>query len=554
MLWRGLDDWFQPPLLWPSRSYRLSFAPMGCVDFSNFRFVDFEATLGHIMKFSTLALYFALLLTHNCAVAQDSTATVESEEPVRYQVQVARHAVEVCNLLMDHHVAPPAKQQLVAAAAKAALAMRTDSKAQSDTEIRRIGQEVSPLVSDAELEQFLTAILDEVGASEETTPLIADQLVQSILAAAPGGGQLTKESELKVDTQLAENRYVGIGIALSQSDGMPVISKCFYEGPGFQVGVRTNDVILEIDGAATSQQSLAEVVQKLRGEKGTDVTLLLRNPSDDNEREITVTRDVTFIPTVAGSRADENGRWSYRLASEPQFALLHIERFGPSTVHELKKLSGELLSSDQPLEGIILDLRRGGGRLNDVVMVADQFLEQGTIGGSVFPDRGRIFEAQAGSLFDGLPMVVLVAETSSASSTLLATALRDNDRAPIVGSATSGVSFIRGAFTLANGDRVVFPTGFIKRANGTVMDPTARGPIAIVPKSVLQESQPTSAAYLVPDFPVQTARHSQPANASWQPRDSDRVLAMAVRVLKGEVRRNEKSVAEKSESTSGADS
>ncbi|MEL6109596.1 MAG: S41 family peptidase [Planctomycetota bacterium] len=521
-----------------------------------------------IIVWSCVAL--SVFVSGQAAQAQESTqsatSAVEGEPQLNspaaaYRESVAKQLMELCDLVMERHVDPPAKQQLLLTVLKTAWSKRkaeaqAGDAAFEDPRIRRLGRNVSGLASDAEFTRSLVECFDDIELSEKDDTLLVDQLMQSVLFAAPGGGQVSKASGLEVERQLAENRYVGIGIALAQNDGLPLISKCFYNGPGYRLGVRTNDVILEIEGNRTSGKTLAEIVDVLRGEKGTDVTLLLRNPSDSVEREITVTRDVTFIPTVAGIRADQNGRWIHRLDTEPHFAHLHIERFGPSTVHELKKLAGELASGDKPLDGIILDLSRGGGPLKDVVMVADQFLETGAIGAAVFPDRVQDYQAQPGSLFKGVPMVIIVAPTSSASSVLLATALRDNDRATVVGSPTNGLSYIRGAFSLSTGDQVVFPTGFIRRANGDLMAPRTRSG---VPNPIQEQRQAAGAilvntSYLVPDHVVTNtpanARRSQPTS---HPEKSP-VMSKAIAVLKASVSDQKKAVAGSASDTTGGDS
>ena len=490
--------------------------------------------------------------------AQIATDAAESKDQTIFRKRVADVVLEVCDLILEEHIDPPAKQQMVLAAAKAAFAYeQTQADAAGDAgevrepKIRRPGRDVSKLGTDEEIEQFLMRCFDEIGVSEASHPSLANRLIETVLMAAPGGGQLTLAPEVKVETQLAENRYVGIGIALSQASGRPHITKCFYGGSGFNSGVRTNDLILKIDGVDTANKELREIVEQLRGEEGTEVMLVLRQSSAlaSETREVTVSREVTFIPTVTGSREDENGKWIHRLDPESDLALLKIERFGPSTVHELRKLASTLTNGDSPVKGIILDLRRGGGTVKDVVMVADQFLEKAPLGGTVFADRQRMYESQPGSLFKGVELVVLVDRTSSASSVLLASALRDNDRADLVGNATSGVSFVRGAYTLSTGDRVVFPTGFIRRANGVLMRPPAKTlgfKLPVESQAGQKGAERALLPYLVPDYPVAviTPPTINPPNAQQGP-----ALTRAIQVLRAKIRSKEKGVATRSKAT-----
>ena len=450
---------------------------------------------------------------------------VEVDEASR--PKIASLVLEVCNLVLQKHIDPPTKQQLLLNTSKAIYAL-----ADQEYERRNLAIEASQLVEPSDCEEFLISVLAEV---EHTVP---DRLLEVILATVPGSGTIAKARGLKIEKQLAENRYVGVGIALTRTNGLPHIFRSIYGGPGYEVGVRKDDLILEIDGVPTNDKSLATIVEELRGERGTEVELLLHNQSDDpgKNRRIKVTREVTFIPTVQGDYEDEEGRWIYRLRADSTLAILKIDRFGPSTSHELKKLESQLVGIDEPVNGLILDLRRGGGALHDVVMVADQFLEKGLIGSTAFADREQTFEASKGSLYKNMPMVVLVSETSSASSVFLATALKDNGRAEIVGVPTSGLSYVRSQFPLSNGDLLTIPTGYIKRANGTLMKPTT--------SQMSRRDQHN--AFVQPDHPILSKQAAKKiANSAQESQQNANIAFMetAIKVLKSKI--EERKVAEK---------
>lgn len=362
--------------------------------------------------------------------------------------------LEVCDLVAERHAEPPAKQQVVLFAARSMYATKGKEAP------LKLNQQVSKLTKPEEFASLLQSITAEVGDIE------TNDVIRGFLNQIQGGGTLTGAAEAEVEATVVANQYVGVGIALAMEEGLPVISTSFYGGPGFKAGVRNEDMIVAIDGNSTKNKTLGEIVKELRGAKGTDVKLLLQHPTL-GERELLVTRNTTFIPTIHGAAQSKEGKWSYRLKDRPNIAYFAIDRFGASTAHELRRLQDEF--SDEPLEGIVLDLRRGGGTLHHVVQVANQFLEAGAVGGTKIGEKESTYETEDGCLFEGIPIVALTAETSSASSVFLTAALQDRGRVTVVGAPTRGMSYVRSQFDLSNGDKLIIPSGYARRVNGTVL-------------------------------------------------------------------------------------
>ena len=188
---------------------------------------------------------------------------------------------------------------------------------------------------------------------------------------------------------------------------------------------------------------------------------------EKQSRHVEITRDVTFIPTVVGEKETSPGHWQYLLDATPDIAMILLRRIGPSTIHELKKVASSL--REKEVRGIILDVRHGGGTLHDTVMLADQFLEQGTIG--FVRDRWATtkHESLSGSIFRGIPLAVVIAGTSNADRVYLAAALQDNNRAIVVGEPTDNDPFVRSHVELPGGDRLLMTTGLLQRSDGTTL-------------------------------------------------------------------------------------
>lgn len=441
------------------------------------------------------------------------------EEPAAKSKPTVQRILEVCDLVVDRHVEPPVRQQLVL------LAARSIYETQKKPAPRELSGRVSELSKTDEFKDLLDAIVADVGEVD------SNAVIEDLLSRIPGGGTLVAGQEAKVRAQVTANQYVGVGIALSMKGDRPLITTSFYGGPGHRAGVKNQDVILEIDGKSTAGKPLGQVVTELRGAAGSDVTLLLKHPTA-GERELVVTRNVTFIPTIHGASQDDEGKWNYRLPAHPDLALFRLDSFGASTVHELRKLDSEL--SGAPLKGIILDLRRGGGQLHHVVMVADQFLEAGVIGSTTAGDAETTHKSEAGCLFEGVPMVVLTSKSSSASSVFLAAALQDRGRAIVVGEPTNGASYVRSQLDLTNGDKVIIPTGYIRRSNGTVLFAKQNPMFATQVAAELARDKDLdrkSANVVVPNHVVLDNLPQASAMTDHPKPSTDAILAKAVAVL-----------------------
>ncbi len=389
-------------------------------------------------------MQFLLIALLTNALGLQTHAQVSSE-------QTSRRCLDVIDLVLAHHIDPPTRQQMLLCGARAVFDKAGERP-------RDLSQSISKLSSDQQFTAFLDSIIEQFSetpfvqgvsafASEQE---LADCFVTGMLECLPGGGRLLAADEARVQEQLDANRYVGIGIALTTSDGEPRISKLFYDGPGFKAGVLEGDSILEIDDSPTKGKDLTEIVHALRGEAGTQVKLLLKQPSDAAPREITVTRNVTFIPTIEGVSQERPGEWQYELDASRGIFVLNIKQVGPSSVHELNKI--EVSLRGKAVQGIILDLRNASGTLHDIVLLADQFLDRGAIVKVKTGNSSTTHSARPGSLFSAVPMVVLVSPSSSTGAKFLAAALRDQERALVVGQMSAGPDYVHSRIALPSGE------------------------------------------------------------------------------------------------------
>ena len=321
---------------------------------------------------------------------------------------------------------------------------------------------------------------------------------------------------------------------MNKEQQLPAISKVFLHGPAWRAGIKTSDLILEIEGKATESKSLRDVVEQLRGEEGSKVTVVVRQPDAEESRTLIVTRGRVFIPTVEGHREISEGKWQYTVDSAKDVALLRVNSIGPSTLHELRQIES-VLRQQQDVRGIILDLRNGGGLLHDTVMVADSLLDGGTIGFVRSLDSVKKYEANPGALFRDLPMVVLIGQIAGADRVFLTAALQDNDRAIVVGQATTNETYVNQFVSVPGRDESLrVATGVLQRGNGT---PLRRNPRYVQFATRLEaanlqlvQSRPEArkrAPFIAPDHLVTAAGAYSP---------TDGMVDKALEVLRAEIK------------------
>ncbi|HEV2081415.1 MAG TPA: S41 family peptidase [Brevundimonas sp.] len=237
-----------------------------------------------------------------------------------------------------------------------------------------------------------------------------------------------------------EGQYSGVGLTISSEAGLVKVISPMDGSPAARAGVQAGDVISVIDGASAAGLSVSEVSDKLRGAPGTQVAVtFLRDGSDP--LEVTLTREVIKIESVTGRM-------------EGDFAVIRISTFDDNTVRDLNRVLGELKTANPGVKGYVVDLRNnGGGLLSAAVGVSDAFLERGEI----VSQRGRRPEqidrwsAKPGDLTDGKPIVVLVNYGSASASEIVAGALKDHERATIVGLTSFGKGSVQTVIPLRGG-------------------------------------------------------------------------------------------------------
>lgn len=273
--------------------------------------------------------------------------------------------------------------------------------------------------------------------------LSADELLDGLkrgLALATGDPYteyLNPEASQEFDDDLS-GTFSGIGAELGREDDNIVVVAPLSGFPAEDAGLQSRDVILQVDGESVTGKSITEVVQMIRGEVGSDVTLTVAR--DFERLEFTITRETITIPSVEFEVTDEN------------IGYLDVSRFGEDTVELVRQAYQDFMSVD--VDGIVLDMRTNpGGLLNVSVDLADLWLPSGAV---IVEERraGEVvnsLESQNDALIEDIPTVVLVNEASASASEIVAGALSDHGVATVVGKTTFGKGSVQQLDRLRSG-------------------------------------------------------------------------------------------------------
>lgn len=234
-----------------------------------------------------------------------------------------------------------------------------------------------------------------------------------------------------------DGNFKGVGIKLNvNSEGQIEVITPIDDSPAWKAGVRPGDVIVKVNGESVIGQRLEDVIPKIQGPAGTQVTLTMRRGTEDVD--LTMQRQEFVVPMIKGFSRNPDNSWNFWADEPDRIGYLRLTQFTPDTAAKIRTILEDLLQ--QGMKGFILDLRfNPGGRLEEAEQIVDMFIREGTIvtvKGRNRPSKTTTAKAE-GTLPD-FPMVVLVNEHSASASEVVAGALRDNKRATVVGTRTYG--------------------------------------------------------------------------------------------------------------------
>ena len=328
--------------------------------------------------------------------------------------------------------------------------------------------------------------------------LISDAISGMVSSLDPHSAYFDKKS-YKEFREGTSGRFVGVGIEITQEDGLVKVVSPIEGSPADRAGLKPNDLITRIDDIAVKGLSLNEAVKKMRGDPQTKVKLMIFRRDENRTFPVTISREEIRTQSVRGKIV------------EPGYAWIRLSQFQERTVDDFVAKLTQIYKQDPKLKGLVLDLRNDpGGLLDAAVAVSAAFLPENV---TIVSTNGQLAESKATykaspefyqrrngpdplkGLPAGLktvPLVVLVNEGSASASEIVAGALQDYKRATIMGNQTFGKGSVQTVRPLGPDTgiklttaRYYTPSGKSIQARGIVpdvmIDETAEGsPYAVL--------------------------------------------------------------------------
>src|SRR5205814_4860306 len=288
--------------------------------------------------------------------------------------------------------------------------------------------------------------------------------------------------DMQEDTR---SRFNGLGIEVSMKNGLPTVVTAMEDTPAARAGILSGDQILKINGISTERMDLQDAINILRGPTGRKVTLTLLRPSTKEIKDYALERAEIKVQSVKGARLLEA-----ELTGPFKIGYIRLIQFNEPTAEELSKALDEL--QKQGMQALILDLRNNpGGLLNSAVDVCAQFLPPNTI---VVSTQGRAASQERDYTTSStakerprFPLAVLVNEGSASGAEIVSGALKDLQRAILVGETTFGKGSVQNVLQLPDGSALRFTTAKYYTPGKQVIHGNGVTPNIAVPMTAEQE-------------------------------------------------------------------
>ncbi len=272
--------------------------------------------------------------------------------------------------------------------------------------------------------------------------------------------------------------FAGIGATVGERDGNIVIVAPMDGSPAEAAGLQPGDIILAVDAEPTEGKSLNDVISLVRGEPDSQVTLTILHPDAQASQEVTITRQIIELPAASWTMLPN------------QVAYIRMNQFSANLHDTLVGILNE--AQAQGAERYLVDVRNNpGGLVTQVVAVTSEFLDEG----SVFIERRRggeqeVYSVRGDPLLPDAPLVVLTNEGSASAAEIFAGALKDQERATLVGERTFGTGTVLNQYPLSDGSAILLgvaewltPNGELIKLNGVEPTVTVTLPPEVYPVS-----------------------------------------------------------------------
>ncbi len=352
------------------------------------------------------------------------------------------------------------------------------------------------------------------------------EAIKGMVASLDPHSAYLDEKDFKELQEGTRGRFAGLGIEISQEEGLVKVINPIEDTPAFRAGIQPGDLITRIDDKPVRGLPLEQAVKRMRGEPGTKVTLTIYRKSDERTFPVSITRAEIRVQSVKAKLIDND-----------KLAWVRLTSFQERTVADLGKKLDELAQKNPNLKGVILDLRNnGGGVLQGAVGVAAAFLPDDvtvvSTNGQV-PDAKRVYKTTFNNyrlssleddplkglpaLYKKIPMVVLTNAYSASASEIVAGALQDHKRALIMGKTTFGKGSVQTVRPLTNDTGIKLTIAYYYTPTGKSIQ--AKGIRPDIPVDQNPEGDPDDALIT---REIDTERHLHNKQESEEPEMNER--------------------------------
>jgi carboxyl-terminal processing protease len=310
---------------------------------------------------------------------------------------------------------------------------------------------------------------------------LVQNMVSGMLASLdPHSAYLPPEPYKEMEVQMS-GAFGGVGIELGTKEGRLTVIAPIDDTPAFRAGIQANDHIWKIDGTSTRDMNISVAVKRMRGEKGTSVTLTILRGDSSRPLTFSLIRDIIKIKSLK-SRLLEQG-----------YGFIRIAQFQERTGSEFRQALQDLhTASGGTLKGLVIDLRYNpGGVLGPSIEVANCFIGDDIKNTQIvsvkgrLPESNRVFNATLGTKEPRYPIVILINGGSASASEIVAGALQDHKRAIIMGKQSFGKGSVQSIFPMRGNAALKLTTGRYYTPSGRSIQ--AKG---IVPDIVVESVRP----------------------------------------------------------------
>jgi carboxyl-terminal processing protease len=465
------------------------------------RVKEVASTIGHVQR----PAYYDGLVGHYCIAGCEANASVRAGLPLSSALMAARGAEqrrrvaslvedkdlkvsidvmgEVIQKLRADYVELPSDRALMTSAIEAVAKQFGNDTTQTLVE-KGIGKSrATTAIDDAEypLLDVFGDVLEEA-LQNRTSAASIQPIVRAAIAGMLSGldahGVLQDAEAYRKQYDSMSGRFVGIGIEIRKvKDNKLEVIAPLDESPAAKAGILTNDRITHINGEPVDELTLAQAVDKIRGLINTNVTVTVMRDGQKTPFNVTIVRSNINRPGI-----------KFELEPGGSVGYIKISQFTQQTVAALVQAVGKLQSlGGNQINGYVIDLRNNVGGLLDVaIAVTDKFLEKdqkiATLKGRGSQEVKR-YISTSGDILNGQKLIVLINEGTASGAEILASALKDNKRATIVGVRSFGKASVQTIYPLRDKSAVRFTTQRFFTPNGRTIENTGVQPDVRIEKS-----------------------------------------------------------------------